>query len=83
MSDLRRRVRQMEKAHGPRGPWCECPGPTIVLWPDGDPVRPFCGTEPEPEPEPRDEVCERCGRPIRTIVLLWPEQRGGAEADDA
>ena len=47
------RVATLERAHGPRAPWCECPGKVTLFW---------------GEPAAQREVCPRCGRPIRVLT---------------
>lgn len=67
MSEMRRRVRALEQAHGEalEGECCECPGSVSVIW-------------DESEPEPLPEVCPRCGRSrgvlrIKEQVVTWDD----------
>jgi len=62
VSAVTKRLERLEAATGAPSEWCECPGPLVMRWPEpGE-------TEP-PAPAP----CPTCGRPVRTVVLRWPD----------
>ncbi len=61
MKTLASRVDKLE-GKGGDPEFCQCEGPIRVSWPD--------------DPPPPD-VCERCGKPIRTIQVVFDEPPSG------
>jgi len=78
MGRVRERMARLERAtRGVAAGFCRCPGPVVVLFASGEPAPPFCGAEAAPvEPEPEPEVCPRCGRPRRQVMLTWNDGEG-------
>jgi len=63
---VRADVERLEKRFGDSdSPWCTCSGePTIAVNWDTD-----TGKDPEAEPT----ICPRCGKPIKRVVIKWPD----------
>ena len=63
---LEKRASKLEAStDGNAGGSCLCPGEPVVVW-----FYPESADDEPPTPRP----CKRCGRPIRVIVLRWPEE---------
>ncbi len=63
--DVRRRVRQAEHALGGRGDVCQCGRVRVSFQSDGWPY----GEARQDAPQ----VCERCGRPVPVVEVLFDE----------
>ena len=78
---VKTRIDRLERATGGNGGgYCECAGSGSTTWPDGEPVRNFVTGE---VPEVKPDVCAKCGRPVRVVVLTWDDDPRDWEANPA